>query len=123
MNSLRLQVQMQLAGLLTARKQLNEELRECMPLYIGLRHLARQHLRVCTLVDDYRTNLREEHLLMLDFVSTMYKHVRSDSLCMCGSWHTGLASARTRRRSPCWDSSTRYKHVCPRTSWFGRRLC
>ena len=76
MNNLRLQVQMQLAGLLTARRRLNEELQDCMPLFIGLRHMARQHLRVCSLIDDYRTSLRDEHLLMLDHVSTMYKHVR-----------------------------------------------
>ena len=75
-NNLRLQVQMQLAGLLTARKRLNEELQDCMPLFIGLRHMARQHLRVCSLIDAYRTSLRDEHLLMLDYVSTMYKHVR-----------------------------------------------
>ena len=75
-NNLRLQVQMQLAGLLTARKRLNEELQDCMPLFIGLRHMARHHLRVCSLIDDYRTSLRDEHLLMLDYVSTMYKHVR-----------------------------------------------
>ena len=76
-NEVRMDLQLQLAGLLAARRQLQEQLREGMPLYVGLRHSARQHTLVCQLVEQYRANLRDEHVLMLDFESTIYKNVRS----------------------------------------------
>ena len=78
-NEVRGDVQLQLAGLLSARRQLHEQLREGMPMYVGLRHSTRQHLYVCQLIEEYRSILRDEGMLRLDFESTLLKNVRPAS--------------------------------------------
>ena len=47
-----------------------------MPSGIGARHTALQFLKTQENIDRLRRNLKEEHVLKLDWISTLFKHVR-----------------------------------------------
>lgn len=47
-----------------------------MPSAIGARHSAIQFLKTQENIDRLKRNMREEHVLKLDWISTLFKHVR-----------------------------------------------
>ena len=47
-----------------------------MPSTIGARHTAIQFLKTQENIDRLKRNMKEEHVLKLDWISTLFKHVR-----------------------------------------------
>eukprot|EP00891_Asterochloris_glomerata_P009777 jgi/Astpho2/9777/Aster-x1607 len=83
------------------RREIHHTLMDAMPSAIGARHSAIQFLKTQENIDRLKRNMREEHVLKLDWISTLFKHMLSptqvakcivqaypytpDTLAMC-SW-------------------------------------
>ena len=46
-----------------------------MPSAIGARHTAIRYLQMHECIEKLKRNMREEHVLKLDWISTLFKHV------------------------------------------------
>lgn len=46
-----------------------------VPSAIGARHTAIRYLQSQDCIDKLKRNMREEHVLKLDWISTLFKHV------------------------------------------------
>lgn len=64
-----------LALIAAERHEINQQLAGSVPGGTGNRHLASRYLASHDSARRLRESLREEHILVLDFVSTIYKHV------------------------------------------------
>lgn len=52
-----------------------------VPSAIGARHTAIRYLQMHECIEKLKRNMREEHVLKLDWISTLFKHVRSGLHC------------------------------------------
>nr|QLC27631.1 bZIP transcription factor 5 [Chlorella sp. HS2] len=59
------------------RREINAQLVGAVPGGTGNRHLCTSYLAAHDSARRLRESLREEHILVLDFISTIYKHVRA----------------------------------------------
>ena len=51
-------------------------IQDAMPSALGARHTAIQFLKTQENIDRLKRNMKEEHVLKLDWISTLFKHVR-----------------------------------------------
>ncbi|KAK9814332.1 hypothetical protein WJX72_004099 [[Myrmecia] bisecta] len=64
-----------MAAIVAARGEIHGELLAAMPKTVGSRHTALQFLKAHDSIDRLKRNLREEHVLKLDWISTVFKHM------------------------------------------------
>jgi len=53
-----------------------------VPSAIGARHTAIRYLQSHECVEKLKRNMREEHVLKLDWISTLFKHVGLSAACV-----------------------------------------
>lgn len=53
-------------------------LQSSVPSAIGARHTAIRYLQSHECIEKLKRNMREEHVLKLDWISTLFKHVSSN---------------------------------------------
>ena len=54
-----------------------------VPSAIGSRHTAIRYLQSHDCIDKLKRNMREEHVLKLDWISTLFKHVSWQQCAAC----------------------------------------
>jgi hypothetical protein len=64
-----------MSAIVEQRKLIHQDLLAATPAAIGARHTAIQYLKASETIERLKKNLREEHVLKLDWISTIFKHM------------------------------------------------
>lgn len=71
-----------LLGIVQRRAEINTELATALPHGTETRDAAMEYLRAHKSIDELKNNLKDEHILVQDFLSTLLRHVRDGTFVM-----------------------------------------